>query len=206
MFGNIWAIFSLKGWNRRSTRFSHMYSMYSLVTSTVCDSLAKEFICSSPTSLKPSVVCAGGSRRGQLWEVEGSTPLAWLVLAPCLSARSEALKSLVYEYLKRPTVLGFILFLSASVTSSHNAVLCFQLLSRSSQVNLSKLIQQFLQQGPVHDPAPPSSACLRASLGPRPQHLVVSFLAGPVIQLCLLDLDVPHTESTHKLLDLLHGY
>ena len=87
----------------------------------------------------------------------------------------------------------------AGVENSLNAVLCLQLLCCLSQVHLSQFVQHVVQQRPVQH-----STCPWPSLCPHPQHLVVSLPAGAMIQLCLFDLCVPHTERTHQLLYLQH--
>lgn len=85
-----------------------------------------------------------------------------------------------------------------------NTIDYLELLSRPAQVHLPQFVQQVLNQVPVQHATSSPSTRPRPSLGPNPQHLVVSLPAGFVVYLRLFDLRVRHTEGTHQLLHLLH--
>lgn len=80
------------------------------------------------------------------------------------------------------------------------AAVHLELLGRLFQVHLSQFVQQMPQKRRMQQDTSP-----RASLGPYPQHLVVSLSAGSVIQFYLFDLSVPHAERTHQLFHLRYG-
>lgn len=86
-----------------------------------------------------------------------------------------------------------------------NSKCVLQLLGHSSQGHHPQFFQQLLQQRPVEeDPTSSRSTRTSASLGPYPQHLVVSLAAVAVIHLGLFDFRIPHSEQTHQLFHLRH--